>query len=83
MKQRVTLTLNEDAVAYLDQLAGQEATSRSMVVEQIIVDYIHDRQRAELARQAAAFFAADESSDEAAERRDWERLSTEPLRDES
>jgi hypothetical protein len=31
MKQRVTLTLNEDAVAYLDQLAGQEATSRSMV----------------------------------------------------
>jgi metal-responsive CopG/Arc/MetJ family transcriptional regulator len=83
MKQRVTLTLNEEAVAYLDQLAGQESTSRSMMVEQIIVDYIHDRQRAELARQAAAFFAVAESADEAAERRDWERLSTEILRNES
>jgi metal-responsive CopG/Arc/MetJ family transcriptional regulator len=83
MKQRVTLTLNEDAVAYLDQLAGQESTSRSTMVEQIIVDYIRDRQRVELARQAAVFFAAAESADEAAERRDWERLSTEILRDES
>jgi metal-responsive CopG/Arc/MetJ family transcriptional regulator len=83
MKQRVTLTLNEDAVAYLDQLAGREATSRSMMVEQIIMDYILERKRAELARQAAVFFAAAESADEAAERCDWERLSTEVLRDES
>jgi metal-responsive CopG/Arc/MetJ family transcriptional regulator len=82
MKQRVTLTLNEEAVAYLDQLVGKESTNRSMMVEQIIVDYIRDRQQAELARQAAAFFAAAESADEAAEREDWERLSTEPLRHE-
>lgn len=82
MKQRVTLTLNEEAVAYLDQLVGQEATNRSMMVEQIIVDYIRDRQRAELARQAAAFFAVTERADEAAERLAWERLGAEVLRDE-
>ncbi|MCU0502128.1 MAG: ribbon-helix-helix protein, CopG family [Anaerolineae bacterium] len=82
MKQRVTLTLNEDAVAYLDRLVEEEATNRSMIVEQIIVDYIHDRRQAELARQAAAFFAAPERAAEAAERQDWERLSAETLRDE-
>ena len=82
MKQRVTLSLNEDAVAYLDRLVEEESTNRSMIVEQIIVDYIHDRRRAELARQAAVFFAAPESVDEAAERQDWERLSSETLRDE-
>lgn len=83
MKQRVTLTLNEAAVAYLDRLGQQESVSRSTIVEQIIVDYIRDRQRADLARQAAAFFAAEESPEETVERVDWERLGAETLRDES
>jgi hypothetical protein len=82
MKQRVTLTLNEAAVAYLDRLGVQEALSRSTLVEQIIVDYIRDRQRADLARHAAAFFAGGESPEETAERMDWERLGAEVLRDE-
>ena len=83
MKQRVTLTLNRDAVAYLDHLAGQESTSRSMMVEQIIVDYILERKRDELARQAAEFFAAPESLEEREERADWERLAMEVLRNDT
>ena len=83
MKQRVTLTLNEDAVAYLDQLARQESTSRSMMVEQIIVDYIHERKRDELARQAAEFFATPEGPEEREERADWERLAMEVLRNDT
>lgn len=82
MKHRVTLTLDGDIVAYLDRLVGQEADNRSMIVERIIMDYIRDRQRAELARQAAAFFSVVEGPDEAAERADWELLGMEVLRDE-
>jgi metal-responsive CopG/Arc/MetJ family transcriptional regulator len=82
MKQRVTLTLNEDAVAYLDRLVEEESTNRSMVVEQIIVSYIRDRKRNELARQAAEFFATPQSPEEQEEQTDWERLTTEVLRDD-
>ncbi len=61
MKQRVTLALREDTVAYLDQIATQESKNRSIIVEQILVDYMLDRKRDELARQAAEFFATPES----------------------
>ena len=82
MKQRVTLTLNEHAVAYLDSLVGLESTNRSLVVEKIIVDYMTERRQAQLARQAAAFFAVPESMAEAEERADWESLGLEVWRDE-
>jgi len=80
MKQRVTLALHEDTVAYLDQIATQESKNRSIVVEQILVDYMLDRKRDELARQAAEFFATPESPAEQEERADWQRLAMEGIK---
>ncbi len=80
MKQRVTLALREDTVAYLDQIATQESKNRSIVVEQILVDYMLDRKRDELARQAAEFFATPESPAEQEERADWQRLAMEGIK---
>lgn len=82
MKQRVTLTLEADAVSYVDKVATQERKSRSAVVEAILKDFIREQRQTELARQAAAFFARPENADEAEERADWERLSMEVLRRE-
>jgi len=82
MKQRVTLALREDTVAYLDQIATQESLNRSVIVERIIVDYMLDRKRGELTRQAAEFFAIPESPEEREERTDWERLAMEVLQRE-
>ncbi len=47
------------------------------------MDYTVEKQRTEPARQAAAFFAAPESSAEAEERADWERLGLEATGNES
>lgn len=82
MKQRVTLALREDTVAYLDDIATQESKNRSVIVEQILVDYMLDRKRSELARQAAEFFATPESPEEQEERADWQRLAMEVLRND-
>ena len=83
MKQRVTLALDREAVFYLDEIAAQEQKSRSAMAELILVDFIRQKRRVELTRQAAAFFAQPESADEAEERADWERLSMEVLSRES
>jgi metal-responsive CopG/Arc/MetJ family transcriptional regulator len=79
MKQRVTLTLEDDLVAYLDQVATEAKQSRSAVVELIISDYLKRRRQAELARQAAMFFSQPETPEEAEARIDWEALSLEIL----
>ena len=83
MKQRVTLTLDTEAVSYLDKVATQEQKSRSAMAEVILMGFIHQQQRGALGRQAAAFFAQPQSADEAEERADWERLSMEVLSRES
>lgn len=83
MKQRVTLALDVEAVSYLDEMAAQEQKSRSAMAESILLDFIRQQRRVELARQAAAFFGQPESTDEAEERADWERLSLEVLSRES
>ena len=82
MKQRVTLTLDASAVSSLDELAARERRSRSAIVETILKDFCREQRQAELARQAAAFFAQPEGPDEIEERADWERLSAEVLRRE-
>jgi predicted transcriptional regulator len=79
MKKRVTLTLENDLVVYLDQVATEAKQSRSAVAGLIISDYLKRRRQAELARQAAAFFAQPETPEEAEERADWEALSLEVL----
>ena len=79
MKQRVTLTLENELVAYLDRVATEAKRSRSAAAELIISDYLERRRQAELARQAAAFFAQPETPEEAEERADWEVLSLEVL----
>lgn len=84
MKQRVTLTLENELVAYLDQVATEAKRSRSAVAEWIISDYLKRRRQTELARQAAAFFAQPEPPQEVEEHTDWETLSLEVLsRDDS
>ena len=72
---------NPDA-ASLDELAARERRSRSAIVETILKDFCREQRQAELARQAAAFFAQPEGPDEIEERADWERLSAEVLRRE-
>lgn len=79
MKQRVTLTLENELVAYLDQVAAEAKRSRSAAVELIISDYLKRRRQVELARQAAAFFTQPETPEQAEERADWEALSLEVL----
>jgi len=79
MKRRVTLTLENELVAYLDQVAAEVKRSRSAAAELIIRDYLKRRRQAELARQAAVFFAQPETPEEAEERADWEALSLEVL----
>jgi len=79
MKQRVTLTLENELVVYLDQVATEAKQSRSAAAELIISDYLKRRQQAELARQAAMFFSQPETPEEAEERADWEALSLEVL----
>ena len=79
MKRRVTLTLENELVAYLDQVATEAKRSRSAAVELIISDYLKRRRQAELARQTAVFFAQPETPEEAEERADWEALSLEVL----
>ena len=79
MKQRVTLTLENELVVYLDQVATEAKQSRSAAAELIIRDYLKHRRQAELARQAAVFFAQPETPEEAKERADWETLSLEVL----
>jgi metal-responsive CopG/Arc/MetJ family transcriptional regulator len=79
MKQRVTLTLEDELVAHLDQVATEAKQSRSAVAELIISDYLKHRRQAELARQAATFFSQPEAPEEAEERADWEALSLEVL----
>ena len=83
MKRRVTLTLDREAVSYLEEMAAQERKSRSAMAELILLDFVRRQRQLELARQAAAFFAQPESADEADERADWERLSLEVLCRES
>lgn len=79
MKQRVTLTLENELIAYLDLVATEAKRSRSAVAELIINDYLKRRRQAELARQAATFFAQPEAHEETEERADWEALSLEVL----
>lgn len=81
--KRVTLTLDVEAVSYLDEIAAREQKSRSAMAELILTGFARQQRRIELARQAAAFFAQPESADEAEERAAWERLSMEVLGRES
>jgi metal-responsive CopG/Arc/MetJ family transcriptional regulator len=54
MKQKTSLTLSEDLLAKLDQLAGTD-TSRSSFVEKILRDFVEGRAQARrAAREAAA-----------------------------
>jgi len=75
MKRRVTLTLENELVAYLDQVATEGKQSRSAAAELVISDYLKRQRQAELARQAAMFFSQPEPPEEAEERADWEVLS--------
>ena len=46
MKQRVTLTLEDEFVACLDRVAAEAKRSRSAVAELIISDYLKRRRQA-------------------------------------
>jgi predicted transcriptional regulator len=83
MKQRVTLSLDAEAVSGLNEIAAREQKSRSAVAEAILLDFARQQRCVELARQAEAFFGQPESADETEERAAWERLSMEVLSRES
>jgi metal-responsive CopG/Arc/MetJ family transcriptional regulator len=79
MKQRVTLTLDAKAVSGLDEIAAREHKSRSALADSILMGFVRQQRRVELARQAEAFFSQPESADETEERAAWERLGLEVL----
>jgi metal-responsive CopG/Arc/MetJ family transcriptional regulator len=79
MKSRVTLSLEQDYVEYLDQLAVQWGRSRSATLTALILEHLQRHKREELAAQARKFFALPESEAETNERIAWERAGFEVL----
>ena len=77
MKERVTISLEKDTLAYLDAQKGQKGASRSEVIETLLQAVRQQACEAELADQARAFFAVEETEEERQERADWLRMSME------
>lgn len=80
MKPRVTISISQQALSYVDRLVGKRGASRSEVVEAVIRESRRRQREAGLARRAKEFFGEAELEAETEERRDWLKASRETLR---
>jgi len=80
MKERVTISLTEEILNYVDHYKGQKGGSRSAVIETLLREAQQNASEEELSAQAQAFFAEPPSADEEAERSDWLAMSRETQR---
>jgi metal-responsive CopG/Arc/MetJ family transcriptional regulator len=80
MKPRVTISIDQQTLLYVDRLVGKRGASRSEVVESFIRESWQRQREAALARRAKEFFAEPETQAEREEREDWMRASLETLK---
>lgn len=79
MRARVTVTLAPECLAFLDQLARRQRTSRSAALEALLQEQLRRREEEELTCLAQEFFAEPEATEEQEEQRAWEKLGLEVL----
>jgi metal-responsive CopG/Arc/MetJ family transcriptional regulator len=77
MRERVTISLTNEILTYVDDCKDEKGTSRSAVIETLLREAQRKAREEDLAAQAAAFFAEPLSADEEAERIDWLAMSRE------
>jgi metal-responsive CopG/Arc/MetJ family transcriptional regulator len=77
MRERVTISLTDEILTYVDDCKGEKGRSRSAVIEALLREAQQKTRDEDLAAQAKAFFAEPLSADEEAERTDWLAMSGE------
>lgn len=75
MKKRVTISISDEALSYVDKYARKRGASRSRAIESLIEETHRRKREEELARLAKDFFAKEESQEERAEREDLLKMS--------